>query len=84
MWNGHFPESENIFQRPKFAEKNPEIPQSDFCQISGSEPEKLQFHTPGRSIPPLARVWRRKKSAVFQDSLLVSAVLSQGAESRNR
>ena len=62
VWNGHFPESEKYFLEAEFSRKIPEIPQKErFFQISGSEifefensePEKLQFHTPSHSIPPL-------------------------------
>ena len=38
VWNGHFPESENIFQRPIFLGKSLKFcRKSDFRQISGSE-----------------------------------------------
>ena len=61
--DGHFPESEKIGERVTCAEV-PEVPQkqriADSCQVSGSapifknsEPEKMLFHTPSHSIPPL-------------------------------
>ena len=59
VWNGHFPESENIFQRPKFPAKSWNFRRkSDFAKfqapkLKNSEPEKMQFHTPSHSIPPL-------------------------------
>ena len=55
-----FQSPKNIFQRPKFAGKPPEIPQKErflpnfrLRNFENSEPEKMQFHTPSHSIPPL-------------------------------
>ena len=59
VWNGHFPVPKSIFQRPKLTGTSPKFRRKgDFGQISGSEiensePEKMQFHTPRHSIPPL-------------------------------
>ena len=36
VWNGHFPESEKYFSEAEFSRKIPEIPQSNFCRMSGS------------------------------------------------
>ena len=63
VWNGHFPKSENIFQRPNFPGNSLKFRRkSDVCQISGSEiwkfrarkiaiPYPQPFHTPTR-LPP--------------------------------
>ena len=70
-WHMEWPSSrvrKNIFQRPKFPGKCLKFHRkSDFRQISGSEiwkfrAQKMQFHTPSHSIPPL-------------DSLLIIYVL---------
>ena len=61
VWNGHFPESEKYFSEAEISRKFPEIAQRERFYFSkfqapefeNSEPEKLQFHTPSHSIPPL-------------------------------
>ena len=53
VWNGHFPESEEHFSETEICRKSPfnEFQAPDF---EVSEPQKMQFHTPSHSIPPLA------------------------------
>ena len=41
-----FQSPKNIFQRPKF-------PKFQALKLENLEPEKMQFHTPSHSIPPL-------------------------------
>ena len=55
-----FQSPKNIFQRPKFPgkslkfwRKNDVLPNFRLPKFENSEPEKLQFHTPSRCIPPL-------------------------------
>ena len=55
-----FQSPKNIFQRPKFLGKSLKFRRkSDFFakfqapKFENSEPEKMQFHTPSHSIPPL-------------------------------
>ena len=58
IWNGHCPEPAKNSEA-ELSKKIPEITQSDFRRISGSEvsgksePQKMQVHTPSRSISPL-------------------------------
>ena len=54
-----FQSPENIFQGPEIGGKSLEFRRkSDFAKFQtpkfeNSEPEKMQFHTPSHSIPPL-------------------------------
>ena len=60
-----FQSLKNIFQRPNFPGNSAEraiFAKFQAPKFENSEPEKLQFHTPSHSIPPL-------------DSLLCTAVL---------
>ena len=77
-----FQSPKNIFQRPKFAGKSLKFcRKSDFCQINFklrnfeiSEPEKMHFHTPSRSIPPLDSLLASEKQTVKSSRGLISSV----------
>ena len=60
VWNGHFPESEKFFFRDGNFQENAlnSAERAIFAKFQApkfenSEPEKMQFHTPSHSIPPL-------------------------------
>ena len=73
-----FQSPKNIFQSPKFPGKIPEISaeRAIFAKFQApkfeiSEPEKIQFHTPSHSIPPL-------------DSLLLKTLDFQGGTAKRK
>ena len=81
--NGHFPESEKYFLEAEISRKIPEIPQKgvDFAKFQApkfenSEPEKMQFHTPRHSIPPLDSLLDSVLRGFDQDPLRDNSVLS--------
>ena len=68
VWNGHFPESETIFQRPKFAGKSPKFCRKrDFAKFQApyfeiSEPKEMQCQTPSHAVPPLDSLLQTRSS----------------------
>ena len=67
VWNGHFYRVRKIFFRGRIFQENPwnSAERAIFAKFQApkfenSEPEKLQFHTPSHSIPPLDSLLKKE------------------------